>query len=550
MARSVADRRGPTPARRVLIPAVAVAVLGLPILLAGCGATGGSVFRGPSRWAYDASSDSLGIEQFAALPLDEQLRRADQAAIWRLRAQQSARLEDRVHCLVNAGGLAPDDPDNWLDLVDVWRWVGDYVRTSNWLDNAVEAVSSFGYLGPDALGGSDTPEYWAAARRTGLARAWLHYDRAEWREGLTWTSVLYRRAPGDAEVIRAHGLLAAGAARPSIALRMAEDLERNDPFKSDGRWIRSVLDRARGFPVEAFSYFSRIESGVLHASERWRDMGETAEVLRRYSHAERYYRNSFHNLPFADRSGIERVRYLRLGGENAAQEMGFWLAFDRFYVTGSLSSYTRFAWDRFENAAEPAQREFWAGQLVNGAGILLRKGMDEPWALRVRGLAFLATGQYEKCRVDLRRCSRLLTGLGQEDGRVEAGLGGVLLRREKFGAALPHLRRAVALDASNASAWADLGLALVMTGDRTEGRRALDRALREDPENATAWYNRGLLNLRAGDFEQAESDLQQAARLAPGNQDVVDLLQRAHSLQKRNTQRGSRTKAGKDPENE
>ena len=217
--------------------------------------------------------------------------------------------------------------------------------------------------------------------------------------------------------------------------------------------------------------------------------------------------------------------------------MEFWLAFDRYYVTGSLSAYTRYAWDRFQAAAGPLDREFWAGQAVNGAGILLRKEMDQAWALRIRGLVFLETDRLEPSLGDLRKCSKQLKELGLEDHRVEAGLGRVLLRKERYHAALPHLRKAVALDPGSAGAWADLGLSLVMTADTDGAKRALDRSIQLDQTSAAAWYNRGLLYLQAGEFAKAETDLTEAARLAPGNPEVVKLLQKAHSLQRKGINR-------------
>lgn len=511
-----------------------VLAAGLAAGLAGCANVAGSTRRGFETWSYNAQGDSLGLRDFLALSSAEQNHRREQAAVWKTRAARTRDLQEQVHALNNAGGLAPDDVDTWLQLAGLWRWIGDYVQTVVWLDNAAAAVRVLGGGGDDPLFDPNSA-HWLAARRTGLLRGWLHSDRAEWREGLDWINALERRAPGDASIVRLRGLLAAGAANRSLALHIAGSLERVDEFDTYVTWIRASLDRSRGLTSEALNFLITLRPDTDHASECWREMGEVAEMQQEYSHAGRYYRESFHSLPLDDTSSLRKLSYLRLGDDRFPRELDFWVAFDRYYVTGSLSAYTNYAWERYETGLDPVQRDFWAGQVVNAAGILLRKEMDRPWALRVRGLVFLETEELEKGLQDLRKCSRLLQESGREDDRVEAGLGRLLLTKERYAQALPHLNRAVALNPGNASAWADLGLTLAMTSDIAGAESALDRSLQLDPDSATAWYNRGLLNLKAGLFAQAESDLKEAVRLAPGNDEVLKLLQRAHSLQRNRT---------------
>jgi Flp pilus assembly protein TadD len=108
---------------------------------------------------------------------------------------------------------------------------------------------------------------------------------------------------------------------------------------------------------------------------------------------------------------------------------------------------------------------------------------------------------------------------------------------QKYASALPILRRAVAADSLQAKMWSDLGLAMIMTGDSLGAQRALDQALNLDSELAVAWYNRGLMHYHARRWTEAVTDLQEAARLAPGNQEITNILQRARLLEQR-TQSG------------
>jgi tetratricopeptide (TPR) repeat protein len=207
-----------------------------------------------------------------------------------------------------------------------------------------------------------------------------------------------------------------------------------------------------------------------------------------------------------------------------------WLAYGRYYLTGSLSAYARLALDNFNRYPDGPDRDFWANALVNATGILVRMDFDEPWALRARGLVFAETGMPDLGLADLAKASQLLNETDQADADMEAALGHMLLMKEDHLAALPHLRRAVELAPGDAVAWSDLGLALIMTGETEEAEAALTRAIELDPKLATAWYNRGLMHLHAEDFEAAEADLNEAARLAPGNPDMGQLLQQIRRL--------------------
>lgn len=549
--------RGPAPCRwrgrrfcgpHRLHPLLAsLALAGAAAGLVGCAAPVGRQCLVNEGGGYSAALDSLGLPEFRALPAAQQERRRVEAETWLRQAAVSGRADRKVNALVNAAGLTPDDPRPWLELAGIWRWIGDYLRTSYCLDQAALAVRE----GGDAIGTAAEVN-----RRIGLERAWLHYDRAEWREGRGWVRPLLRDATGDADLLLINGLLAAAEGDRSLARRIADDLRRSDPFRADVRWILAVRDRSQGLDREAFNMLldERTDSGELargqtrlrgagelnlelrptgeHAAECWRDMGEIAERLGEWSFARRWYRESATALPFRDTSCLAQVRHARLTPGPPASRQEVWLAFGRYYVTGSLSAYTALALQRFQEAGEPADREFWAAQVVNGTGILLRRDLDKPYLLRARGLVFAATGMTERALRDLTRASELFTAAGNPDPAVEARLGRTHLLQEDHRQALPHLRLAVTLAPDDAGAWGDLGLTLIMLGERTEAAAALDRALELDGDLAAAWYNRGLMHVHAGDYDRAEGDLARAARLAPENPEIGLLLQKVRGLRR------------------
>jgi tetratricopeptide (TPR) repeat protein len=68
-----------------------------------------------------------------------------------------------------------------------------------------------------------------------------------------------------------------------------------------------------------------------------------------------------------------------------------------------------------------------------------------------------------------------------------------------------------------------------MRNQLDEGERHLDRALELDPSLAAAWYNRGLARFHGQRWSEAVADFKRALELAPGNVEIIPLLQRAQS---------------------
>ena len=499
--------------------------------LTGCAGTVPPVPSGQGKAGSAAPADSLGLEEFLALAPEVRQERRDQAGIWMARSHRERSPEGRVAALTRAAGLAPDDPDIWLQLARRWRWVGDHLMTGACLDNAAAAVRALGRSSSDLAG--RTGDYRReAALSTGILRAWLHYDRAEYHEGLKWARAAAQLEPGNALTWQVQGLLEASLGHRSQAQEIAGDFRRAKGFDTNIAWILATLERSWGRYRESFNYFLNLRPNEDHAAECWRDMGLAAERVGEWSYARRWYRESAAALPMEDTSGLVEIEHDRLDFRLQAQQQPVWMAGGIHYVTGSRSAYTAYALERFEQATDTRARDTWGGLVVNAAGICLRMDQDKPWALRARGIVFARTGKAARGLEDLKRAAEGLAELGLADGRVEAEIGHLLLLDKRQASAILHLRRAVELEPDNAGAWSDLGLALIMTDDREGAERALTRSLTLDPLSATAWYNRGLMNMHRGDFAQAEADLIRAAELAPENQDVARLLQQVARRQR------------------
>jgi len=509
-----------------MAPAVLLLVgAALPLGLAGCAGSTPEECSDTGIVEFSAPEDSLGIEEFLVLePARRQARRV-QADVWLDRARKADKASDRVQALANAAGLAPDDPEIWLRLAKIWRWVGDNLRTEACLDNAAAAVRKLGRKESDLLDRSRKYKK-KAALRTAILRAWLHYDRAEYHEGLRWAKAATQLEPGNALALQVQGVLVASLGQRSQAHEIADDIRRAHGYRTDTAWILSNLDRSWGRRREAFNYCLDLRPNEEHAAECWRDMGLAAERVGEWSYARRWYRESAAELPFEDTSCLVEITHDRLDSRPRSSRQPVWLAFGRYFVTGSRSAYTAYVLERFDQASTPDEKDLWGGLLVNSAGICVRLNEDKPWALRARGIVFARIGKEDRGLEDLQRAAKWLKELGIDDARLAAEIGHLILVDKQPRRAIPHLRRAVELDRENPGAWSDLGLALIMTGDGPGAKRALTTSIELDPDSATAWYNRGLMNLHADNLDQAEADLLKAAELAPENREVAKLLQR------------------------
>ena len=481
----------------------------------------------PGSFAYSAKGDSLSLTAFESLPVAEQISRRIQADQWLQRLSTENNPSSKIRFLGNANGLAPDNPTTWLQQAHLWRWLGDYLKTVECLESAAEAVRHF----------NADVHSWSKKemqRQTALARAWLHYDRGQWQQGLDWAKVARQISPTDSSVRQIYALLAGHSGMRSESRAIADELARVDESHSDIGWIEASYWVSRMQYRQAFNYIMELRPNSGHQAECWREMGEIAEFLEEYSWADRWYEESLHTLPISSSNCLARVRHSRLkpGGRGTWQKV--WLAYDRYYVTGSHSAYAGLALERFEKAKDGIIKGFWAGQVVNSTGVLLRKEIDKPWAFRARGLVFASMENSDRAIRDLKQSAALLAKMGHRDSKVESTLGHLLLQKENHEQALKHLERALELDSNSASIWQDYGLALIMSDQDGKAEAALTRALELDSGSATSWYNRGLLHLHRKDFGRAVSDLEKAAGLASDNAEVIQLLQKAKLLERQN----------------
>ncbi len=532
----------------LMVAALLALLLAVGLALQSCGGTtSGPSCTFPDDLIYSADRDSLGLDAFLALPAAEQAERRRDAETWRRRAKGVDRCDQKMQARRNVAGLAPDQAENWLILAEMMRWIGDHEVARHYLDQAAASLRF-------------APADQRSRLHLGicLTHAWLSYEGGEWRRGLAWADSAAANSPEDEGTLVIQGLLLAGAGQYRYAEDVAHQLELKDTFSNSARWIMGLSEWYRGNRSEGRQYFSGLGDQPLgyqprqgdrahisaairpearHRAEAWRDLAALEEAMGGYSEARRRYGRSAAAVPCDDATCLTETEYRLLRPVGQKNELPIWLAFDRYYVTGSRSAYAQLVLNRFNAATVLTERQFWAEAAVNATGICIRRDMDKEYALRERGIIFVKLEMYDRARGDLRRARRLFERRQlRDDYRTLAWLGHLNIQEELYAAAVPQLQRAVELNPSAARAWSDLGLALIKTGDTESARVALDEAIKRDPSRAVAWYNRGLMYFHAGQWSEAVADFERAIHLAPNNQEILQVLQRAKMMERRSQQ--------------
>ena len=92
-------------------------------------------------------------------------------------------------------------------------------------------------------------------------------------------------------------------------------------------------------------------------------------------------------------------------------------------------------------------------------------------------------------------------------------LGRALLDAGNYDAALPDLRRAIELDASNSEAWYNLGKAYGLDAQSAQAEVALRKAAELNPKDPSPHYQLARILERLGRTDEAKSERQRFAEL-------------------------------------
>ncbi len=512
-------RRGRRPWRDAAILAAAALGLGAGLLLASCSGLRASACGDRAAVLYAQPVDSLGLAAFDSLDAGSVQDRRRRAGVWLFRLGEKEPVIQQLHALHQVVGLVPDEPAPWLRLAELRRLLGDREGAQAALGSAAEAIGQ--------VPAEQQPDL---RLRAALLQAWLCYDMGEWQQGRAWVDQAAAIEPADRRTLLIHGLMLAGAELSQDATWLASEIERLDFFWSDWRWVRGMAGFYQRQYKEAIYHLAGARPAVLHRPDFWQDLGLAYEGLGDWRLARQAYRDAQHALPSPVRECLQLAERHPPAAPAGAPLLPCWLAFDRTFAAGSPTAFAVLAEERFQATTDRAAREWWAESAVAAASILVRKQLHVTWAHGLRGRIYAQIDLPDLARPDLEKAVAGYQARGRVDPPTFYWAGHLLLKEEHYASARPLLAAVVAADSTDALAWSDLGLALIMTADPSEAEAALDHALALDPGLAVAWYNRGLMHFHHEQWPEAVHDLERAARLAPDNAGILQILQRARLL--------------------
>lgn len=542
---------------------ILVGVFGL-LLSSGCS------FRHPTYLTESdlaiATRDSVSLEEFLALPDEEQIERTERAekALAPLSAVEAAQfaldqllsaplvhtpyqvyrrlppLGDVIDHLDAALGLDPTRADLWLVRGRLLDIAGDQRRARESLEVAWMVANSV----PDKQADLVT-----VRRGIALTSAWLERDAGWWDNGLTWLD----RASSDlddddAEAVLLRGLLLAGRGdledamalsygMPAVELPVVSQMGKEGFLglkkqKSDllRRWLQAEVWMRRGRDDLAWSvlgeipYWRRI-TALPHRF--YQDIGLYAEVSGSTPSANLYYA-----LAFLRREYRQAVQPVPLTCDPVIsglphRDLNFYRLAAGTFHGGSLSAYamstTMLALDRA--GTEAGERSYVLAQ--EALETCLRRGMHPDESLALRGRLRFSRGHYVLAEMDLVAARAGFADRGGVEPWTSYLLGLIAMGRDRPDEAVSFLEESLAVDGELGGAWDALGVARLQQGDREQARLAFDRALEVDPQSSMSFFNRGLLRSQEGDLDGGLADFEAAANLDPENMQFGRVIQLA-----------------------
>lgn len=147
------------------------------------------------------------------------------------------------------------------------------------------------------------------------------------------------------------------------------------------------------------------------------------------------------------------------------------------------------------------------------------------WILRVRGDAFLTTGDYERAIATYRKAQELKP----EDPAVWRSLGVAYTRLRDFITAAEQFRRSLEFQPRQPQVLVELGFSLMQQGALDSAMAAYRQAIAINPWEPAAFANLGIAYLRSGALRPAVQALEKAVELNPGLADAHFALASAYA---------------------
>jgi tetratricopeptide (TPR) repeat protein len=167
--------------------------------------------------------------------------------------------------------------------------------------------------------------------------------------------------------------------------------------------------------------------------------------------------------------------------------------------------------------------------LIVGASPVLADNREEALRLNEEGIKLVNRGDYEDAIARFTKARSLLPAdptLKRNLATARSRHGARLLAAGKEDEAIRQFRMAVALMPTEAVHHANLGIALIRSGNSEDGKKSLEAAIRVDPACGPAHSELGGMYYRDGDLFRAANHLKKAVKAAPAREDLKKALAR------------------------
>jgi Tfp pilus assembly protein PilF len=127
---------------------------------------------------------------------------------------------------------------------------------------------------------------------------------------------------------------------------------------------------------------------------------------------------------------------------------------------------------------------------------------------------FISTQRNEEAEAELHKAQNMHPGT-EEEVAIEAGLGNIAMRRERYSEAIPHFQRVANLQPQSPGIWFNLGFAHRLLGQFPEAENYYKQAVQREPQDTRVYTELIAIYMNRSDKQAARTIAEQGVRTNP-----------------------------------
>lgn len=457
--------------------------------------------------SYLAQLDSLGFEEYRALPEEDQRERRRQARDHVKKGDELGRNRKAVDQYATAVGLCPYLTEAWLYYSEGVINLGNY-NSGRYLLLGVERTLRFA--------GSENDQRKTAAEFY-LLDAVASFNLQESERALESVSNSLTLKPNDAEAMLLRARCLVELQRFDEAREELQHFEFGSPDYARAQAVLGVLEMEAGDYGRAERAFNEAYEYGLRSGIMENDRGRLRLLQDEPESAARHFERAVDLRPdlMEPRNNLA-VALRRQGKDQKAEEvLRTALRINPDYAPAhfNLAEILR---DRMDQVPSEARGAAGREALLH-YDQALERGYRAATVLEHRAYVHLLLGDPEAAEQDLQR----LAGEENTDGRVLFLLARSKKEQGEYRIAEQLYRMALEREYREAEVYSDLGEVLMREGDLLDARLQLEQAIARDPDLVVTRVNLSEVLRQLGETAEALRVLDEAEALAPGDPAVA-----------------------------